>query len=114
MRQVRELLEHGKNVVLEFINYENPPRPLIFYYEELQKRQSNILVGVLRPSESVIMDRKKIRGREDDQDIELEWKNTRHQLACLESSYIKSEWIIDNSDLTVEEVYRKYILAFVE
>jgi adenylate kinase family enzyme len=112
--QVKELLSRGKNAVLEFINYENPPRPLMFYYEELQKYQCNILVKVLRPTGQVIMERKEIRGREDDKNIELEWKNTRHQLACLESDYIKNEWIIDNSNMTVEDIYTRYILAFIQ
>jgi adenylate kinase family enzyme len=112
--QIRELLSKGNRVVLEFINYENPPKPLIYYYEALQRIPCDILVKVLRPSETVIMARKQIRGRADDQDYEQELKHTRHQLACLESSYIKDEWIIDNSDQMVEEVYAKYFLAFVE
>lgn len=112
--QIRDLLSQGKSVVLEFINYENPPKPLIYYYEELGKVQCNILVKVLRPSENVIMARKRIRGRADDQDVEQELKNTRNQLACVESSYIEDEWIIDNTDMTVEEVYAKCFLAFVE
>jgi adenylate kinase family enzyme len=112
--QIRELLSKGNRVVIEFINYENPPKPLIYYYEALQRIQCDILVKVLRPSETVIMARKKIRGRADDQDYEQELKYTRHQLTCLESSYIKDEWIIDNSDQMVEEVYAKYFLAFVE
>ena len=112
--QMRDLLSKGNSVVLEFINYENPPKPLIYYYEELGKVQCNILVKVLRPSEKVIMARKKIRGRANDQDYEEELENARHQLACIESSYIEDEWIIDNSDMTVEEVYARCFLAFVE
>ena len=112
--QIRDLLLKGNNVVLEFIIYENPPKPLMYYYEELGKFQCDILVKVLRPSEKVIMARKKIRGKTDDQDYEEELKNTRHQLACIESSYIEDEWIIDNSEMTVEEVYTKCFLAFVE
>ena len=112
--QIRELLSKGNSVVLEFINYEDPPKPLIYYSEALRKVPCDILVKALRPSKQVIMARKKIRGRVDDQDYEQELKNTRHQLACLESSYIENEWIIDNSDVTVEEVYAKYFLAFVE
>jgi predicted kinase len=112
--QVRELLSTGNNVVLEFINYENPPRPLIYYYEELQKDQCNILIKVLRPTELVIWERKKLRGREKDQNYDKELKNSRHQLSCLESTYIKDEWIIDKSNMTVEEVYTKYIYTFIQ
>ena len=111
--QIKELLARGNHVVLEFINYENPPGPLLYYYEELQKAHADILVRVLRPAEWVIMERKKMRGREEDQDYEQELKNTRHQLACLESSYIKTEWLIDNSNRTVEEVYTESILGFI-
>jgi hypothetical protein len=60
------------------------------------------------------MARKKSRGRTDDQDEEQELKNTRHQLACIQSSYIEDEWILDNSEMTVEEVYAQCFLAFVE
>ena len=112
--QIRELLSKRNSVVLEFINYENPPKPLIYYRDEMGKVPCTILVKVLRPSAKVIMARKKIRGRTDDQDYEQEWKNTRHQLACTESSYIEDEWIIDTSEMTVEEVYTRCFLAFVE
>lgn len=113
-QQIKELLSKGKSVVLEFINYENPPKPLMYYYESLRQVGCAILVKVLRPSETVIMVRKKIRGRADDQNYEKELLNTRHQLACLESSYIEEEWLVDNSAMTVEEVYVKYFLPFVE
>ena len=114
MRQIRWLLSNSKNVVLEFINYENPPKPLIYYYEELLKDTSQICVVALRPNEAVIWERKKKRGRANDQDFERELKNARHQLACLESSFIKEEWAIDSSNMTVEEIYAKCILYFVE
>jgi hypothetical protein len=112
--QIRDLLSKGHNVVLEFINYENPPRPLMYYSRELGNVPCTILVKVLRPSEEAILTRKKIRGRADDQDVEQELKNTRHQLACLESGYIEDGWIIDNSEVTVEEMYARCFLAFVE
>lgn len=114
MLQIKGWLSKGYNTVLEFINYENPPKPLIYYYEALQKEQTNILVKVLRPTEAAIMKRIKLRGRADDQDDEKVLKNAKHQLACLESSYIKNEWILDSSNMTVDEVYAKYFLAFVQ
>jgi hypothetical protein len=45
--QIRDLLSKGNSVVLEFINYENSPKPLIYYYEELGKAQCNILFNRL-------------------------------------------------------------------
>lgn len=114
MVHIRELFANGKSVVLEFITYENPPKPLMYYYEELGKVPCTMLVKVLRPSETVIMARKKIRGRVNDQDDEQELNNARHQLACLESPYIDDAWIIDTSDMTVEDVYATWFRAFVE
>jgi predicted kinase len=114
LQQVRDLLNEGKNVVLEFLNYEDPPMPLMYYYEELIKKTSRICVAVLRPNESVIWERKRKRGRMDDDNYEKELRNARNQLACLESSYIREEWLIDSSDLTVEEIYARYIRNFVE
>ena len=54
------------------------------------------------------MARKKIRGRANDQDYEQELKNTRHQLACIGSSYIQDEWMIDNSDMMVESLRQAF------
>lgn len=112
--EVRELLAGKKHVVLEFINYEDPPKPLMYYYDELQKDLCDILVKVLRPTEFVIWERKQLRGREDDQDYEKEMMFARQQLSCLDSSVIQKEWVIDNSKMTVEEVYTKYFHAFVQ
>lgn len=114
VHQIRDLLCKGNNVVLEFLNYENPPRPLIHYYEKLLGDAGKVFVVVLKPDESAIWERKRKRGRLDDQNYEKELKNARHQLASLESSYIKEKWIIDSSSLTVEEIYTKYIRDFVE
>ncbi|MCB0111787.1 MAG: AAA family ATPase [Caldilineaceae bacterium] len=114
VQQLGTLLAQGKNVVLGFINYQDPPQPLLYYHAALREISCPVLVKVLHPSAEVIMVRKKTRGRVDDQDIEQEWKNTKHQLACTASSAIADDWILDNSALTVEEVYVKYFLAFVE
>ncbi len=112
--QIVNVLSNGNNAVLEFINYENPPKPLIYYNEELTKYRLEILIKVLRPTETVIMERKIMRGRENDQNYEKELKNARYQLDCLDSSYIRKEWIIDNSKISVEETYRKYFLEFCQ
>lgn len=87
---------------------------MIYYCEDLPEDTNQILVAVLQPIESVTMERKKKRGRANDQDYETELKNARRQLACLQSSYMREEWAIDSSDMTVEEIYADYILAFVE
>ncbi len=114
LQQVRELLFKGKDVVLEFLIYEDPPKPLIYYYKELLKETNQVCVAVLQPSEAAIWERKRKRGRLDDQNYEKELRNARHQLACLESNTIREEWRIDSSNLTVEEIYIQFIRDFVE
>jgi predicted kinase len=111
---VEKLLAVGKNVVLEFLNYETPPRPLMYYLDHLQRPNIEIKVGVLHPTDAAIMERKKTRGRKDDQDYLKEIRNTRHQLTCLESGYICADWLIDNSHLSVDETYNKYFIDFCE
>lgn len=112
--QIEALLSKGKSIVLEFINYENPPKPLMYYFESLQQVCHDTLVKVLRPSKTAIMARKNIRGRADDQDYEQALHNTRNQLASLDSSYIEAEWVVDTSSVTVEEAYTTHFRSFVE
>ncbi len=114
VKQISTILTKGKNVVLEFINYENPPKPIIYYYKELTRQKIEVLLKVLGPTATVIMERKIIRGRENDNNYEKEIKNAVNQLACLDSSFIQKEWIIDNSCMSIEETYRKYFLEFCQ
>jgi hypothetical protein len=108
---VKKLLSDGRDVVLEFIVYEDPPRPLVYCHEQRQQDGVEILVRALRPTEAVIAQRKLMRGREPRSVHEA--KYTRRQRACLKSRYVRPEWLIDNSRLSVEETYDRYFLPFV-
>jgi predicted kinase len=111
VREIARILSDGNNAVLEFILYEAPPRPLIYYRERLQQPGIEMLVKALRPAEDVVMQRKHARGWPMHAD---ESKHTKRQLVCLDSDYIRREWLIDNSRLTVEETYAGYFRDFVE
>lgn len=114
MKKVIELVESGKNVVLEFILYEDPPRPLMVYIDGLTSRKIHITVRLLKPTVEAILERQKVRGREDGMNIEQAKANAHHQIKCLESVYIQQEWVVDNSQKTLEEVYEGYFSPTVE
>jgi uridine kinase len=45
--KVLAMLASGSNVVLEFILYQNPPTPIIFYQTELERRNIEVLIRLL-------------------------------------------------------------------
>ncbi|SEN97973.1 AAA family ATPase [Paenibacillus sp. OV219] len=103
--KVEQLLQEGKNVVLEFILYCDPPRPLLAYQEALQGKALNLTTVLLKPSVEVILDRKRLRGRISEQNSANETTIGESQLSCLDSPYIKKEWIVNNDSLTISETY---------
>lgn len=104
---IQNLFKENKNVVLEFILYCNPPKPLISYMDSLKDIASDIMVAVLNPSAEAIVERKLKRGRENEKNTNLEDENVNimNWLECIDTPYIKKEWIIDNSNLTPAETY---------
>jgi hypothetical protein len=56
----------------------------------------------------------KMRGRPRDADLEKRLVQIEHQLRCLESPCIQAAWLIDTSDLSLEEVYARHFQAIVE
>jgi adenylate kinase family enzyme len=114
VRQVIDLVDRKKNVVLEFILYEDPPRPLLNYQTALTSRDIPFTTRILRPSADEVLRRMKTRGRPRDADLEKRRAQTEHQLRCLSSPHIQSDWIIDTSHLPLEEVYTRHFQAIVE
>lgn len=101
-------LATGNNVVLEFILYQNPPTPIIFYRNELEKQDIEVYIRLLKPTEETIWYRKKTRGRSWDQDEISQREYAKHQLSCIESDYIQKKWVIDNSINDIDVVFEKY------
>jgi adenylate kinase family enzyme len=114
VRLVIDLVARKKNVVLEFILYEDPPHPLLNYQTALTSQEIPFTTRILRPSADEVLQRMKMRGRPRDADLEKRRLQAEQQLRCLASPYIQSDWIIDTSDLPLEEVYARHFQAIVE
>jgi adenylate kinase family enzyme len=101
----------GKSAVLEFILYSEPPNPLTVYTEFLTKSSIPYQIIALRPSVEEILRRLKSRGRPNDvSNLEARRKDAENQIRRLGSDYIKPEWIIDPTDLTIEELYEESLV----
>ncbi|MBS3148059.1 AAA family ATPase [Candidatus Woesearchaeota archaeon] len=113
LKKILESVSKGKNVVFEFIIYEKPPKPLMFYLEKLSNKV-NVIVKVFRPSMKSLLSRQRIRGKPHDVDVRAARANAKHQLNCLDSKYIRKEWMIDNSHDSLAKVYEKYFQTIVD
>jgi hypothetical protein len=108
-------LRQGKSVVLEFIVYDHPPQPIIFYRDELDKLKVPVQIKVLRPSLQDILARQEFRANAHDRERPLAARkaNAEHQLFCLSSDFIQPDWVVDSSGLSVEEVYARHFAPIV-
>jgi adenylate kinase family enzyme len=114
MRRVIDLATGRKNVVLEFILYEDPPHPLLNYQSVLASHDIPFTSRILRTSADAVLQRMKMRGRRRDTDLDKRRAQAEHQLRCLASPYIQDDWLIDTSDISLEEVYARHLQAIVE
>jgi adenylate kinase family enzyme len=114
VRRVVDLVMTRKNVVLEFILYEDPPRPLMNYQSALTSRDIPFTTRILRPSADEVLRRMIARGRPRDADMETRRAQAEQQLGCLVSPAVQDDWVINTSNLPLEEVYARYFQAIVE
>nr|UXE46197.1 hypothetical protein Hi04_10k_c5981_00016 [uncultured bacterium] len=114
VRRVIDLVASTKNVVLEFILYEDPPRPLLNYQRALSASGIPFTTRILRPSVDEVLRRMKTRGRARDSDVEKRRAQVEHQLRCLAAPCMQEDWIIDTSSIPLEEVYATHFRAMVE
>jgi adenylate kinase family enzyme len=105
VRRVIELVARKKNVVVEFILYEDPPHPLLNYRDALTSQGIPFTTRILRPSADEVIRRMKMRGRPADADLEKRRAQVEQQLRCLASPHIQHDWVIDTSDIPLEEVH---------
>jgi hypothetical protein len=112
---IQSELRKGKSVVLEFIVYDNPPQPIIFYWGKLEKLKVPVHIKVLRPSLQDILARQESRANVHDRESPLAARkaNAEHQLFCLSSDFIQPDWVVDSSGLSVEEVYARHFAQIV-
>jgi adenylate kinase family enzyme len=114
IRDLLSTLIAGNKVVLEFILYEDPPRPLLAYQKALSEREIPFMTSVLRPTLDELLVRIRKRGRDDERDIMSLRSNAEHQIACIASPLIRSHWLIDPTGDTLEETYAKHFKQVVE
>jgi len=102
-----ELLERGERVAIEFIVYEDPPQPVQFYATILAAAGYQVAVRVLRPSVAALLDRQAKRGNSHDTEVSVDIRRgfAEQQVRCLNSQAIDVTWVIDASELSVDELY---------
>ena len=102
-----ELLERGERVAIEFIVYEDPPQPIQFYAFILGEAGYQVAVRVLRPSVAALLDRQAKRGNSHDTEVSVDIRRgfAEQQVRCLSSQAIDAKWVIDASELSVDELY---------
>jgi adenylate kinase family enzyme len=102
-----ELLERGERVAVEFIVYEDPPQPIQFYAFILGEAGYQVAVRVLRPSVAALLDRQARRGNSHDTEVSVDIRRgfAEQQVRCQNSQAIDAKWVIDASELSVDELY---------
>jgi undecaprenyl-diphosphatase len=97
----------GRSVVLEFILYSEPPKPLSAYEAVLTDHAVAFEVIALKPSVAEILRRMAARGRPRDTDqLSERRREAEHQTRILESDAVRlAPVIIDNTHLSVGATY---------
>lgn len=111
-----ELLERGERVAIEFIVYEDPPQPIQFYATILAEAGYQVAVRVLRPSVAALLDRQAKRGNSHDTEVSVDIRRgfAEQQVRCLNSQAIEATWVIDASELSVDELYAMHFAPLIE
>jgi adenylate kinase family enzyme len=110
-----EHLERGDRVAIEFIIYEDPPQPIQFYAFILAEAGYKVPVRVLRPSVAALLERQANRGNAHDMEVSVEIRRgfAEQQVRCLNSKAIDSKWVIDSSELSIDDVYQTHFAHLV-
>jgi adenylate kinase family enzyme len=114
VRDLLSTLRGGNRVVLEFILYEDPPRPVLAYQKALSEREIPFMTRILRPTLDELLVRIRTRGRVQESDIASMRSNAERQMACLASPLIRSDWLIDPTGDSLQETYAKHFKQIVE
>ena len=111
-----EQLREGMSVVVDFILYEDPPQPILFYQAELTRLGVPVFTKVLRPSVDEILARQSVRANTHDTEVPLSDRRryAENEVRCLSSEYIDASWIVDSTNSSIEEVFRKFFADIVE
>lgn len=110
---MRELIASGNRVALEFILYEDPPRPLLRYQDALTDAGVTFATRVLRPSVDELLRRQDQRGRPNDRDRDSRRPGAERQHRVLLSSHIDQAHVVDTTALSADEVFDLYFRPLV-
>ena len=110
--RVLDLAAEGKNVVLDFVLYEDPPRPLLHSQASLAAAGILVETRLLRVDISKLAERMAARGRLDDRDRERARAHAENQLRVLDSASIRPDWILD-ATADVEVIYAREFVGLV-
>ena len=110
-----EHLERGERVAIEFIVYEDPPQPIQFYASILAEAGYQVVVRVLRPSVAALLERQAKRGNAHDMEVSVDIRRgfAEQQVRCLNSQGIEAAWVIDSSELSIDDVYGTHFAPLV-
>lgn len=116
LEYIKAELKKGSSVVLDFIVYEDPPQPIMYYQEALAQLGVPFDTRVLRPSVDTLIARQAIRGGSHDTEVDesSRRKNAMWQIQCLTSDHIDPRWVVDSSDLALEQVYQRHFANLIE
>lgn len=114
IERMSDVVAHGQRVALELILYEDPPRPLLRYQGALDSIGIAYATRILQPSADELLRRIEARGRSIEVDRPGLRSAIEHQVGVLSSSHIDAAWVIDNTELTIEELYDHHFRSLVE
>jgi hypothetical protein len=101
------LTDAGRNVVLEFIVYREPPNSLTAYEERLRAQAATFATIGLLPSVDEIMRRMRRRGRSSDLDcIDERRSHAERQRQSLRVQPIASHAVIDPAQFEIDDLVR--------
>lgn len=104
------------HVVVDFIVYEDSPQPIQFYASGLADAGYIVAVRVLRPTVDTLIDRQVKRGNSHDTEVSVDIRRgfAEQQVRCLNSQAIEAKWVIDSSELSIDDVYATYFAHLIE
>ena len=110
------LLTQEMLIVVRFIVYEDPPQPIRFYANALADAGYVVAVRVLRPSIDALNHHQAKRGNAHDTEVSVDIRRgfAEQQVRCLSSQAIEAKWVIDASELSVDDVYATYFAHLIE
>lgn len=112
-RYILQAVKDGKNAVLEFLVYENPPFRITHYQDFLNESDIEVVTRILVPSRETVIARQKSRGRPTERSESWSRNYLEHTMRCLSADMIEAEWLVDSTDQSVEETYGQFFYDIV-